>query len=288
MHSTPFPTSDSTPSIGTEKTMPPADDVAFISTEVDCGGFRNFAPSCDECPQGNCGGECAFYGRCIDIATIMDFNCRGSIRPQKEFAEGCVTNLREDMNSCMNGNTYYDDIWIGDTVCGRLSSYCDESSSCEYRNQRYIRSDKDFFRLTLPVGGVGKVKIKLELTGDSFDAFIQIEKMKQDNVPCGDTDYRLGYKMFPSSYNPIIYELTADNLDEGDSRITVYATNLASNPMECGSGEVYSYKLSVTQIDKTCIRNGSDCGTWRLGAGSCGHLRFRRYGIFHMKTQRMP
>ena len=145
-----------------------------------------------------------------------------------------------------------------------MSTYTDESG--------IVRNDQDRFRLTLPVGGVGKIKFKLHLTGDRFDAFIQGYKMKQDNAPCGDfTDYRLIYagRLFPTSYNPIVYDITRNNLDEGDYRIEVSATNLASN-MGCGSGEIYSYKLSVTQIDMGCIRNGSYCGTWRLGAADDG------------------
>ena len=218
--------------------------------EVNCGSDR-FAPSCDECPRRQCEGDCEYDER--RDRCRFDSTC---FKPGLELREGCVTKPEDDLNGCSDSNAF-DVITLGYTVCGQLSSYYYVPSSV-YDSRRYA-SDKDVFRLDLP-NGVGKIRIKLELMGGDFDAYIRFERSTAGT--CGDS-YRA--IISPSSISsPGVYEFTADNLDAGDYRIEVSGTKLASKPMECGSGEVYSYKLSVTQIDKTCIRNGSYCGTWFL------------------------
>ena len=67
--------------------------------KVNCGG-QKFAPSCDKCPGFSlgCMGECTWSnGSCMNTAIL---NCGAGIRPQKEFAEGCVTKVEEDLNNC--------------------------------------------------------------------------------------------------------------------------------------------------------------------------------------------
>jgi len=233
---------------------------------------NDYAPTCAQCqdfyitnpniglpldqgffPGWYCKGDCTWSnpgsisGSCIDIAT---FNCGDSIRPQKEFAEGCVTEFKGDLNGCSDSNAY-DTIKLGETVCGQLSSYTDVGGN--------IKSDRDLFRINFP-WLTGKIKVKLELMpGDSINAVINL----RSGAPCGSTS---------SSIATGHSELTWHNV-KGDYQIEVSATNLRDNPVECGIGRaeknrVHSYHLTVTQIDHNCIRDKEHCGTWRGFGGT--------------------
>ena len=210
------------------------------------------------------------------------------VYPQKESTEGCVTKAEDDLNNCDNPDAFdtiniaYTTFTLGSeysfltgnkALCGQLSSY---SGS---------RSDEDYFFLNLPFlnNRMGwNVQLRLKLTGDSFDANIRFAKIATSGT-CG--------QVYPAVIQGTIasgvYDVTATNLDAGDYRIEVKATNLTRrspsggieviNTIECGSG-TYSYYLQA--IPNQCFKSGYHCGqrelTWGVDDTGCfaGRLSF--------------